>query len=420
MPKQRKTIVVLATLDTKGREAAYLSQRVKEAGAQPVVMDLGLRQARGWAGDVSRGRVARAAGQRARGLVDRVGREEAVRVMAQGAGRLLERMAARGTLDGVVALGGSVGSAMALEATAGLPLGVPKVVVTTLPPAAIGQGQAPADLVLVHCPVDLIGLNAITRRTLAQASEAVVGMASVRSRDQAEAPPVIGVTCLGVVTPGVLHLQALLERRGYEVVVFHGVTNVDTVMGQLAASSQVAAEVRVAAMDLLLELLSGRASDRDSQGEHPVVYAPGALDMLIMRPDRASDSRYEGRQQVRHSPNVTLVRTSEDEARQLGRLLARRVGQLGPRGNVVVPLRGFSMHSAPGEQFYDPAADAAFLEALKGELPRRMEPVEVNANINDKKFAGALARALWALMAAAATPQARRPGGPSAARPGPP
>ncbi len=385
------TVAILATLDTKGDEAAFLKAAVEDEGCAALLVDFGLYPPLRARADVTREQVLAAIGEPADGLVHRRGRDEALRLMTQALIATAQGLARQQRVHGLVALGGSVGTAVATAVMAALPLPLPKVLVTTVPTIA-ARGGAASDVVVVPSWLDLAGLNRGTRTTLRRAAAVVCGAAAVPREERGR--PVVLLTSLGVVTPAALNLRELFAKRGMEVAVFHGHGTRARVLGEFLGPEEVAGEVRLAHTELYGQLLGGGApaSPEAAPGDyrHPLVAVPGALDLIVTGSERAQGPGYAERKVLEHTPAVRLLRVTKEEARHLAQLLVGRTAlHPGPRA-IAVPTGGFSMHSGPGQPFDDPAVDAAFIESLlkhaAGSLPVQL----IDAHINAPTFAEAV------------------------------
>lgn len=396
-------VVILGTCDTKGAELAFVRERIREGGAGALLVDYGLRPPMLVEPDVPATQVAAAGGEAFEGLLERRGREGALAVMTRGLEALLGEHLRRGRLHGVIALGGSVGSAVAGEVMQHLPLGLPKLIVSTAPMAGM-RALGTRDVGLMATTVDLLGLNRVTRAVLGNAAAAMAAMALGRERRgevvAASGRPVVGVSCLGVVTPGALALTVELEARTFEVIAFHLPFLSGSILAEVAPPGQLAGEIRLAATELMIEVVSGNlATDEDlarapERTEGPaLVLVPGALDMLILPTGSAAQEAYRERRRIQHTPDVVLLRTTLAEMRELARVTARRANSHPGPARVVVPLGGFSAHDFPGGAFEDEEARRAYLKQVAEAVHPRVRVVPVPAHVNDARFARALAEA---------------------------
>jgi uncharacterized protein (UPF0261 family) len=399
------SVVLLGTLDTKGDEYAFVRDRLIAAGLTVVVVDAGILGTPGLTADVTRSDVAAAADADLAALRDAGDRGAAVTAMAAGAAAVVRRLYDEGRCDGALALGGTGGTSIAAAAFRGLPLGVPKVIVST---AAAGDTSAylrETDLVLMPSVVDVAGVNRLSARILANAAAAVAGMVSAAPVDSAADHPLLAASMFGVTTPAVDAARARLGDLGYEVLVFHMTGTGGRTLESLAASGQLAGVLDLTTTELADELVGGVFSagpDRLTAAGRagiPQVVSVGALDMVNFGPLDTVPPQFADRNLFVHNPSVTLMRTTPAECAELGRRLATRLnGSTGPVA-LFLPLRGISAIAVEGGVFHDPAADAALFDAIRDTVDRSVvEVVEFDAAINDESFAQAAADALNAFL----------------------
>lgn len=391
------TVVLLGTLDTKGGEYAFVRDRLAGAGVDTLVVDAGVLGEPAWPADVSRAEVAEAAGAELTELAAAADRGAAVTVMATGAARVVERLRAQGRLDGALALGGTGGTSIAAEAFRQLPLGVPKVIVST---AASGDTRAyvdVSDLVLFPSVTDVAGVNRLSARILSNAAAAVAGMVRTEPPPTSEDRPLLAASMFGVTTPCVTAAREALETKGYEVLVFHMTGVGGRTLEQLAADGWLSGVLDVTTTELADELVggvfsagSGRLTAAGAAGV-PQVVSVGALDMVNFGPRDTVPAEFESRNLYVHNASVTLMRTTPEECAELGRRLASRLSATTGPATLFLPLRGVSAIAVDGAPFHDPAADQALFEAIRSGLDRdRVELVELDLDINDPAFAAAM------------------------------
>lgn len=402
-----RTVVIVATLDTRGDEVAFLKERIDGRGHRVVVVDVGVMGSPYMPADFTREGVAEAGGGSLGELVRAANagadRKQATDVMIAGARRIVSELHSTGRLDGILSLGGSTAAATGASVMRGLPIGLPKLLVTTfMSVAPVGD----EDITVMQSPVDLVGLNRVVARTLSNAAGAMVGMVEQGAPATLE-KKLVGITALGVTTSAVQKVISRLERRGYDSIVFH------------ATSARLDRMARDGAIDVILdlttfetvpkllypeELLAGLSPsgqvDRSrlsaaTERAIPQIIAPGGLDMHIFPGATGIDSvppEYRGRAWSMHGPNVVLVRTSEHELEQVGASIAERANSAAGPVAIVIPLGGFSEASREGGPLDDPQADQGFVRSLKASLDRRVKVVEVDCNINEDAFADQVTR----------------------------
>ena len=394
------TVVLVGTLDTKGHEYAYLRDRVREHGVDVVLVDAGILDEPQVDADVSRDEVAAAAGVDVTSLAAAGDRGAAVEAMARGATAVALRLRSEGRLDGIAGLGGSGGSALVTQAMRALPVGVPKLMVSTVASGDTRPYVGAVDVTMMYSVVDIAGINQISERILANAAGAVAGMAKAVVPDSAHAKPLVGATMFGVTTPCVTAARERLEELGYEVLVFHATGTGGQSLEALIEAGFVAASLDITTTELADELVGGVFSagpDRlEAAGERgvPQVVSLGALDMVNFGPRESVPERFAGRNLYVHNPTVTLMRTTPEECAELGRRMAEKLGRATGPTALFVPLRGVSTIAVEGQVFHDPAADDALIGALREHLSPSVELHELDLDVNDPEFALAMANRL--------------------------
>ena len=396
------TVVLLGTLDTKGREYDYLRDRLRAEGVDVVLVDAGVFEPLARA-DVPREEVAAAAGADVAALADAGDRGAAVDTMGRGAAEIVSRLHEQGRLDGILAVGGSGNSSIAAQAMRVLPVGVPKLIVSTLASGDTRPYVGATDVSMTYSVVDISGLNRISERILANAAGAIAGMAKVHVEER-PGKPLVGATMFGVTTPCVTRARERLEELGYEVLVFHATGTGGQSMEALARGGFLAGVLDITTTELADDLVGGVLSagpDRlQAAGELglPQVVSLGALDMVNFGPRETVPEQFEGRNLYVHNPTVTLMRTTPEECAELGRRIARKLSAAKGPTALFVPLRGVSMIATEGGPFHDPAADEALFGALRENLGESVELHELDLDVNDPAFAEAMADRLHGML----------------------
>jgi uncharacterized protein (UPF0261 family) len=389
------TVLILATLDTKGPEAAYMAAAIRRAGARSLILDLSVFDAAMTGADVLRAEVAQAAGADLESL--RVlSRSDALAVMARGATLIARRLLGTGELQGIVGLGGSQGTIAGTRVMAALPFGLPKLMVSTMASGNTRPYVGTADITMLFPVVDLSGLNRFSRAALDNAGHAIAGMARHwRPAQPAAHAEEVAMTMFGSTTPCVIRVAAGLRECGVDPVTFHANGVGGRALEEWLAGGEFSGVLDVTTTELADELVGGHRSagpDRlEAAGRRGVlqVVAPGALDMVNFGPADTVPPTFAGRLMHRHNPGTTLMRTTRAENARLGEWMAEKLNRArGPVG-LALPLRGFSAYDVAGGPFFDPDADAAFVGAIKGGLKPGIRVMEVDAHINDPAFADA-------------------------------
>jgi len=390
------TILLIGTADTKSPELLFLRDCIADAGGATVFMDVGVLAGGAYRPDVGNVDVARAAGVSLDEIKAYGDENRAMAKMAEGASALALRLRAEGRIDGMLALGGTMGTDLALDVAAALPLGMPKCVVSTIAHShLVPPERVTPDLMTVLWAGGLYGLNAICRSALAQAAGAVVG-ACRAARPPAGDRPLVGMTSLGKSCLSYMEpLLPALERRGFEVAVFH-----TTGMGGRAFEALAAEGAFAAVMDFSLQELANHHAGSvvtagptrlEAAGRRgvPQIVAPGAIDMIdfpAWRPDGKSE---EGRGFHAHNRLIASIAATAEERRGVARLIAQKLARaVGPTA-YIVPRQGVEAWDRPGEPMHEPAALAAFLQETRATAPGNVELVEIEAHINDAAFADA-------------------------------
>jgi uncharacterized protein (UPF0261 family) len=397
-------VVLLGTLDTKGKEYDYLRARLLEQGVDVLLVDAGVFEPQIDA-DVPREEVAAAAGADVTALASGGDRGAAVDAMGRGAAEVIRRLHEEGRLDGILSVGGSGNSSIAAQAMRALPVGVPKLLVSTLASGDTRPYVGANDVSMTYSVVDISGLNRISERILANAAGAIAGMAKVSDDEESSgrplsSTPLIGATMFGVTTPAVTRARERLEELGYEVLVFHATGTGGQSMEALARGGYLAGVLDLTTTELADDLVGGVLSagpDRlEAAGELglPQVVSLGALDMVNFGPRETVPPQFEDRNLYAHNPTVTLMRTTPEECAELGRRIARKLSAATGPTALFVPLNGVSMIATKGGPFHDPEADAALFSALRENLPARVELHELDLDVNDPAFAEAMANRL--------------------------
>ncbi len=398
------TIAVLGTMDTKGEEHAFVANLIKQRGHQVLVIDTGTLDAPKLKPDITRFEVAAAAGADLNALVAKKDRGEAVAAMSRGAPVVLARLVADKRIDGVISLGGGGGTAISTAAMRALPIGFPKVMVSTLASGNTAPYVGVKDIVMFPSVVDVAGINRISRQILTRAAGAICGMVeSVPS--PGEDKPIIVASMFGNTTDCVQAAKKILEAAGYEVLVFHATGTGGRAMESLIESGMVAGVLDITTTEWADELVGGILGAGPTRCEAaarhgvPAIVTPGCLDMVNFGGPETVPSKFADRTFYQHNPQVTLMRTSPEECAELGRILAEKINLSTAPVTVLLPLKAISVISAPGQKFHDPIADRILFTALKAFLRKDIEVVELDCAINAPEFARACAEKLLANLA---------------------
>lgn len=397
-------IALLGTMDTKGVEYGWVRKRLEALGCDVVIIDCGVFEP-SIGVDIPAAELAAAAGTTIEDLKALGDRGQAMSAMTRGAGIVLSRLQSEGRIDGVLALGGSGGSSVAGGAMQALPVGFPKILVSTMASGDVSPYVGTADVTLMYSVVDVAGINRISRRILGNAAAAIAGMTQGTAEDGGEDRPLIAATMFGVTTSGVTAARERLEALGYEVVVFHATGSGGKSMERLVSAGFFTGVLDLTTTELADELVGGvltAGPDRlEAAGKAgvPQVVSLGAMDMVNFGPRATVPARFEGRNIHVHNETVTLMRTTEAEMKELGRIVGSKLAAAGSKTAMFVPLRGVSAIDVDGAPFRDAAADAAMFDALRLALSgSAVRLVEMDNAINDESFAAAAADELHHLI----------------------
>jgi len=387
-----KRIVLLATLDTKGDEAEFVAERIRQRGHAPWLVDLSLQRGGSRAGDSTRDDVAHAAG-RDWSELSALARAQAMEVVADGAGRLVRGLVERGDVQAVIGIGGGTGTWMGTAIMRTLPIGFPKLMVSTL-----GNRDGRTDTMVMPSVADIAGLNSVLKPILANAAAAVCGMAEGSAVDVDRARPTIAMTMFGVTTKGGTFVRQFLEDAGCEVVVFHANGSGGATMEDLVRRGTFAAVLDWTTSEVTDELCGGICTAGPKRLEAagamgiPQLVIPGAVDVINI--SGAIPKRFAKRTYHMHLPTVPLIRTSVRESREIGTWIANKLNVATGPVRVLIPQGGYSALDIEGGPFWDPAANDAFVKALRRTLRSDIEVEESPHNINSEAFARVAARTL--------------------------
>ncbi len=395
-----KTIALIGTFDTKGEEFSFLRERIENAGLRTMMIDVGVLGSPTFAADISQAEVAAAANEDLVALQKEKDRGRSVTAMARGATVILARLQGQGVIHGVASLGGSAGTAIATAAMRALPYGFPKLMVSTVAAGDTKPYVGTKDICMMPSVLDISGLNYVSRRILSNAAGAICGMVTAEPARASDDKPLIAATMFGVTTPCVTAARRILEKKGYAVLVFHATGTGGQAMEQLIADGAITAVLDLTTTELADELIGGVMSagpDRlEAAGRRgiPQLVCPGAIDMVNFGPVDTVPAQFRTRQLYVHNPTVTLMRTTPEECAEIGHITATRLNRASGLVTVLIPLQGVSAIDKPGGPFYSPEALDSYRRALKATLSSQIKLVELDAHINDERFAHAAAELL--------------------------
>ncbi|OAB32841.1 Tm-1-like ATP-binding domain-containing protein [Paenibacillus glacialis] len=400
----KPTIVLLGTFDTKGTEYDYIRERLQESGVDTILVDSGVLGEAHITTDFSHHDVAEAAGTSISELIASGDRGASITTMARGSGIIVQQLYKEGRMDGIMGLGGSGGTALVTQVMRALPIGLPKLMVSTMASGETRPYVGSTDITMMYSVVDIAGINRLSATILTNAAGAISGMVKMAVPTLTSRKPLIGATMFGVTTPSVNVARERLEQLGYEVLVFHATGTGGQSMESLIKDGFITATLDVTTTELADELVGGVLSagpDRlRSAGEAgiPQVVSLGALDMVNFGPMETVPPKFKDRLLYKHNETITLMRITPDECAELGRSIARKLNASKGPTTLFIPLKGFSLIATEGQLFYDVEADHALIDALKEHLDQNVvEIIQVDADINNPQFAEAMADRLHEL-----------------------
>jgi len=396
-----KTIAVLGTLDSKGHEHAFVADVIKSKGFNTLLIDLGTGADPQIKPDVTRFEVAASAGLDLQPLLDQHDRGACVVAMSEAAPVMLAKLAAEGKIDGVISLGGGGGTALGTAAMRALPIGFPKLMVSTLASGNTAHYVKTKDIVMMPSIVDVAGLNRISKMLFTRAAGAICGMVDV-DVTETEAKPIIVASMFGNTTDCVNHATNILEDAGYEVLVFHATGMGGMTMEALIETGMVAGVLDVTTTEWADEITGATLSagptrlDAMTKVGVPAVVSAGCVDMANFGERETVPEKYEGRTFYIHNPQVTLMRTNAEENAAIGKVIAEKANANTAPTVIMNPRKAVSVISAEGLAFHDPEADKALFDAIAEHAT--VEVIDLDEEVNSKVFAEAVANKLLELL----------------------
>lgn len=400
------TTAIVGTLDTKEADFGWMKEQLEKLGVDVIMVDTGSFSTSHLA-DVKSNQVIEAAGFDPVELRSTKDRGAMMAAMGKGASKIVSDLVLAGRVHAVISAGGSGGSSVAAAVLQGLPIGVPKLLVSTMASGDVARYVGAVDTAMMYSVVDVAGLNRVSKKVYANAVAAIAGMAKhyadrVNESDAGDRP-LVGISMFGVTTAAARTAADLLTELGYEPLIFHATGTGGQALEKLAADGELAGVLDLTTTELCDELCSGiltAGPDRlkaVGKAGVPQVVSVGALDMVNFGAMDSVPEKYAGRNFVIHNPTITLMRTTAEEMAILGGQIGSRLAESTGPVEIFLPLKGVSALDSPGEPFYDPQADRACFEAIK-QTAGRVAVTELDLHINDEDFALAMARRLHQLI----------------------
>ena len=397
-------MVLAGALDTKGADFAFVRDAIRRTGLGVVCIDFGVLGEAGFAPDVTRAEVAAAGGGDIGDLRRGDRKGEAMAIMARGLTAVVRRLHAEGRVDGMLSMGGSGGTSIATAAMRALPIGVPKLMVSTVAAGDIAAYVGTTDITFMPSVIDVAGLNRISRRIYANAAAAVAGMVAAEAPDASATRPMIAVSMFGNTTAAVERARLRLEKAGFEVLVFHATGTGGRIMERMVRDGLFAGVLDITMTELADEVCGGAMTAGPDRGRAapssgiPVVFAPGCVDMANFGGPGSIPARLASRLVYQWNPDVVLLRTDAAENERIGTMIAAAANGARGAATVLLPRGGVSMLDSPGREFWDPGADRACFAAIRRDLKPSVRLVEVDCNINDPEFADLAAETLLGMI----------------------
>lgn len=396
-----KTVVIVGTLDTKGAEFAFVKELIENEGLQTLVVDFGVMGDPGFPPDINRETVATAGGSTLAHIASGDRKDEAMKVMAAGLASVVSKLHGEGRLDGIIGMGGSGGTSIATTAMRTLPVGVPKVMISTVGGGDVSAYAGTKDITFMPSVVDVAGINFISRGIYANGAGAIVGMVKQYApRAASDEKPLIAASMFGNTTTAVDHAQSILEQSGYEVLVFHATGTGGRTMEDLIAEGHIQGVMDMTTTELADYVCHGvfdAGPDRCQAAGRagiPTVLVPGCVDMANFGGIGTVPQKYRDRDLYEWNPNVTLLRTNVEENIKIGEMLAAAANAATGPAAVLLPLKGVSMLDSEGGKFWDAEADNACFETIRSQVKSSIPVIEMDNNINDEQFSAAVAEQL--------------------------
>jgi uncharacterized protein (UPF0261 family) len=390
----KKTIAIVGALDTKGQEFEFLKNEIEKRGCQTFIINVGVLGKPLFLPDVNAEEVALAGGIPLTDLVKREDRGEAMSVMTAGVEKVAAKYYTEGKFDGIISMGGGGGTVMGTSAMRVLPVGVPKLMISTIASGDTSPYVGTSDITMMPSIVDVAGLNRISRTIFTNAAGAICGMVSSEIEKSVDEKPLIAATMFGNTTRAVENARKIMEAKGYEVLVFHATGTGGKTMEMLIESGFFAGVLDITTTEWADEVCGGVLSagntrlDAAGKAGIPQVVTPACIDMCNFWAPETVPAKYKDRLFYQWNPNVTLMRTTQEENAKMGEIFAKKLNSSKGPVAVLIPMGGFSEVDAPGKPFWWPEADQAFVDSLKNNLRTDIPVIIMDNNVNDPEFSG--------------------------------
>ena len=395
-----KTIAIAGTFDTKGTEYLYVKELIESLGLGTYTIHTGVFKP-AFEPDVSNNEVAQAAGYDIKVITEKKDRSLATEVLSKGMEKLVPKLFEEGKFDGIISFGGSGGTSLVTPAMRALPIGVPKLMVSTVASGNISQYVGTSDILMMPSIVDVAGLNSISTKIFTNAVFAIAGMVKYENKKNTDKKPLIAATMFGVTTPCVTAAKEYLEARGYEVLVFHATGTGGKTMESLIEGGFIKGVLDITTTEWADEIIGGVLNagpnrlEAASKNNIPQVVSVGALDMCNFGPYDTVPKQFIGRNLYKHNPTVTLMRTNKEENELIGKKIAEKLNLSNGKTILMLPLKGISGIDIDGQPFYGEEEDKILFDTLRDNINRNVvDIVEMDYDINDIYFAHEAAQKL--------------------------
>ena len=398
-----KTIAIAGTFDTKGRELKFIKELVEEQGLAILCIHTGVFEPL-IAPDVTNADIAAAVGADINAIIEKKDRATATDVLSRGMEALIPKLYAEGKFDGIISIGGSGGTSLATPAMRALPIGVPKVMVSTMASGDVSPYVGTSDIIMIPSVVDVEGLNDISRKIFSNAVNALVGMVQNQKEIKGDGKPLLAATMFGVTTPCIKTAKEYLEAQGYDVLVFHATGTGGQCMESLIDGGFIKGVLDITTTEWCDEVVGGVLSAGPNRlaaagkAGIPQVVSVGALDMVNFGPWDTVPAQFKERNLYKHNPTVTLMRTTGEELAVIGGKIAEKLNAAEGKTVMMLPLKGVSAIDVEGAPFYDAEADKVLFDTLREQLADNVELIEMDYAVNDDEFALAAAKKLIELL----------------------
>jgi uncharacterized protein (UPF0261 family) len=399
-----KTIALAGTFDTKGKEFLFVKELIESLGFRTLTIHTGVFKP-AFDPDISNEVIFQAAGENIKEIVEAEDRGKATLVLSKGMEIVLPQLYEQGKLDGILSFGGSGGTSIVTPGMRALPIGVPKIMVSTVASGNVAPYVGTSDIIMYPSIVDVAGLNRISTKIFTNAVFAIVGMLSFENKQRFDNKPLLAATMFGLTTPCINYAKAYVEKQGYEMLVFHATGVGGRTMESLIEAGFIEGVLDITTTEWADEIVGGvlgagpHRLEAAAKHNVPQVVSVGAMDMVNFGPYETVPERFTGRKFYKHNPTVTLMRTNMEENKQIGEVLAEKLNMASGDTALILPLKGLSGLDVHGQPFYGPEEDQMLFDTLKKNIDRdKVQVIELEKAINDRAFAEAAAEKLIQLI----------------------